>query len=81
MILIAGRAYETSLAEVRRINEGSADRHRGVPRWPPPAARFLSCRDFDAYFAAMYPLGIEGLPLDRLVRQAREAVEADRSIP
>lgn len=34
-----------------------------------------------AYSAAMYPLGIEGLPLDRLIRHAREAVEADRSIP
>jgi hypothetical protein len=37
--------------------------------------------DFHAYFAAMHPLGIEGLPLDRLVLQAKEAAEANRSIP
>jgi len=32
--------------------------------------------DFIPYFDAIYPLGIEGLPLDRLVRDARESAEA-----
>ena len=34
VILVAGRAYETSLAEVKRINEGYADRYdQDLARW------------------------------------------------
>ena len=44
-----------------------------VLRW---LAEAHSYDDFTAYFDAIYPLGIEGLPLDRLVREARASAEA-----
>jgi hypothetical protein len=44
-----------------------------VRRWLGEAHRYS---DFTAYAQALYPKGTEGLPLDRLVREARESAEA-----
>jgi hypothetical protein len=41
-----------------------------IRRWLGEAHRY---DDFTAYAQARYPKGIEGLPLDRLVREARES--------
>jgi hypothetical protein len=43
-----------------------------IRRWLAEAHRY---DDFTAYAQALYPKGIEGLPLDRLVREARESAE------
>jgi hypothetical protein len=44
-----------------------------IRRWLGEAHRYA---DFTAYAQALYPKGIEGLPLDRLVREAHESAEA-----
>ena len=50
-----------------------------VRRWLAEAHAY---DDFTAYFEAILPLGIEGLPLDRLAREARESAEtAGRGTP
>jgi hypothetical protein len=53
---------EASLTPLELIRRWLADAHRHD--------------DFSAYAQALYPKGIEGLPLDRLVREARESAEA-----
>jgi hypothetical protein len=44
-----------------------------IRRWLGEAHRY---DDFTAYAQALYPKGIEGLPLDQLVREARASAEA-----